>query len=302
MSRSTTSTADSHRRWWLRRVKAFLQKGVVSVRTRVVVSHEDDYCQNPIFIIGLHRSGTSLLRRVMDSHRNIACPPESFLLAHYTGMLADDLVFEGLQGLGFDRNAALAGLARGARYFHESYRTAKGKPRWADKTPIYAFHLNTLRTLFGNSARFIFLFRHPYDVAFSLSRRKWSFGNYSADPLENVCLYVADSLQHQLRFMDAYAELCHSVYYDRLALSPEATLKELCQFLGEPWDDQMLEFHRQPHDVGVEDPVIRGARGFDGSFGNWRSWSATELSRAEQVLGPMLLRIGYDGESPFRRA
>jgi hypothetical protein len=283
----------------MRKVKSFVLKGFVSQRTRIVTAPADDFCENPIFIVGAHRSGTSLVRRIIDSHPHIACPPESFWLSHYSRVLEDERVFEGLWGLGFDRAGVIEGLASGARYFHELYRRAKDKSRWADKTPDYAFHLETLKALFGDEARFVLVVRYPPDVAYSLWHRGWRLEGYSDEPIANACEYVADSLAHQLDFLARWPNASEKLHYDRLVREPEATLRSLCDFLDEPWDDNMLEFNRQRHDVGIEDPVVRGTRGFDGSFDNWRMWSEADRERALQILALPMKRLGYSAESPF---
>jgi hypothetical protein len=283
----------------MRKLKSFVLKGFVSQRTRIVTAPADGFCTNPIFIVGAHRSGTSLVRRIIDSHPRIACPPESFWLKHYSQMLEDERVFEGLWGLGFDRAEVIAGLATGARYFHELYCRAKGKPRWADKTPDYAFHLDTLRTLFGDETRFVLVVRYPPDVAYSLWQRGWRFDGYGEEPIANACEYVADSLAHQLDFLARRPNAGYKLHYDRLVREPNDTLHALCDFLGEPWDDNMLAFNRQRHDVGIEDPVVRGTRGFEGSFDNWRMWSEGDRERALQILALPMKRLGYTAESPF---
>lgn len=124
-----------------------MNRGWVRHKQPIHVDVDDDACERPIMIIGTHRSGTSLLRRVVDSHPSVACPPESFFLTHYAAALDDPLTGDGLAGMGFEGEAAKAGIQRGAVFFHEAYRRAQGKARWADETPAYAERLPTLARL-----------------------------------------------------------------------------------------------------------------------------------------------------------
>jgi hypothetical protein len=289
-------------RTFYRRFRAFLGRGWVCERTRIVVSDDSDLCCSPIFVVGTHRSGTSLLRRILDSHRNIACPTETFWLAHYSRILNDARTFEGFWNLGFDRSQALEGLRRGASYFHEAYRRAKGKPRWADKTPQYTEHLETLFTLFGPQARFVLIFRHPMDVAFSIWNRGWELAPPTGDRVADACRYVLVSGQSQLGFRRRHPEACWVMHYDRLVRHPERTLRRLCDFLGEPWDAAMLEHHRAAHDFGCEDPIARGRGGFHGSYDNWRQWSPEVTRRAAEILRPLMEKLGYTLDSPYSSA
>jgi hypothetical protein len=257
----------------------------------------------PIFIVAAHRSGTSLMRRILDSHRNIACPPESYWLTHFSAVLDDPLTFDGLWNLGFDRAEALAGLRRVASYFHQCYSQAKGKRRWADKTPQYVQHLDMLYTLFGPDARFVLLYRHPMDVAFSVWRRGWNFVQPSGDRLADSCQYVLQSGLGQWEFGHEHPDACHVIHYDQLVRRPESVLRRLChQFLHEPWDPSMLAHHRQRHDFGCEDPIVRGTGGFRGSFENWKEWTDAQIHAAETILRPLMDRLGYSLDSPYYHA
>jgi hypothetical protein len=290
-------------RTFYRRARAFLGRGWLSERVRIVTHDSSDgECTSPIFIVGTHRSGTSLLRRILDSHGRIACPPESFFLAHYTRMIEDRLTFEGLENLGFQRDEALKGLRRGASYFHEAYRLAKGKSRWADKTPQYVQHLETLYTLFGPRTQFVIIVRHPLDVAFSIWKRRWTFGPSTGDRVVDAANYVLRCGRAQLEFRRRHPQRCHTIHYDQLVRQPEQTLRHLCTcFLGEPWDENMMVHHRIQHDFGCEDPIVRGTPGFQGSFSNWHEWPEASVQAAVSILRDLIVELGYTVDSPFVR-
>ncbi len=275
-----------------RRIRAFLGKGWLSERTPLTV-RLDDFCDNPIFIIGCHRSGTSLVRRILDSHSNIACPPESFYLQHFTPLLEDSDTFVGLDGMGIGREEGLRGFRHCAGFFHEIYRESKNKRRWADKTPQYAFHLRTLHQLYGDAARFVFVLRHPLDVAYSIWNRGW-FKTGEADYLSTVTNYVRDSLERQVEFLEHFPQISFRADYVDVVHTPEPILKRLCAFLNEPWDPAMLQHHLQPHDFGTEDPMVRGTPGFVTSEENWKAWSDAQQDKAWSVLKQIATRLGYD--------
>ncbi len=278
--------------------RAFVGKGIVAKKTVILDGSTDAGCADPIFIVGTHRSGTSLVRRILDSHKNIACPPESYFLVSYSEMLQNKEVLLGLENLGFSGAEVTKAMRKSAAYFHEAYRRAKGKSRWADKTPQYVFHLNELFELFGQGAKFVFVFRHPLDVACSLWGRGWVFWDESGDRLGDVCRYVKDSMARQMDFLRQNPDKCFVVYYDALVERPESELRALMEFLAEPWDPVLLRHHEMHHDFGIEDPISRGTRGFNGSYMNWKSWTNDQLVKATGILEETISDMGYAAESP----
>ena len=207
-----------------------------------------------------------------------------------------------LDAMGFSKSEILKALRETAGQFHRLYAISKKKNRWADKTPQYVFHLESLLHLFGSDARFLFIVRHPLDVAYSIWSRKWLLdGEIRAERrLEDTCSYVHRSILEQRRFWSAHPGQCLVIHYDTLNLEPEKTLRSVCEFLDEPFDDRMLHFNDHHHDFGTEDPIARGTRGFEGSFENWMAWSDTETASALNILEPCIRDLGYSLSSARR--
>ena len=281
---------------FFRRLRSFISRPRLLVQHHPVIIDDDTLCCNPIFIAGIHRSGTSLVRRIFDSHSGIACPPETYYLKHFASMLNDPQTFAGLAGMGYDREAALREIGKLASRLHEAYRISKGKRRWADKTPQYLSMLDEIHLMFGGAERFILIQRHPYDIAYSIFKRGWSFGQYAKDPLENTALYVADMWHRMSAFEVAQPELCHRIVYEELIANPEAVLKGALAFLKEEWESGILEFNSFPHNWGVEDPIVQGIGSFSLSYGNWTALSAREITTIDSILSPLLKGTGYSSD------
>lgn len=279
--------------YYYRRLRAFIGKGIVVSKTKVVVDSPDDVCERPVFLVGTHRSGTSLMRRVVDSHPNIACPPESYFLAHFSPLWEDKKAWAGLNNLGYDEAQAKKSLRYLAGYFHEGYRRAKGKPRWADKDPSYVFHLETLFNLFGEQAQFVIIQRNPLDVAFSIYSRGWRLMKLDDDLFVNSCLYVKKSMESYLQFATDHPHSVYRLKYEDVITNPEAELRKLCGYLDEPFSQQMLEHHKVSHDFGTEDPIARGTSGFRGSVGNWRQLEEDKQAVGKELLGELMGSLGY---------
>ena len=79
-------------------------------------------------MLGANRSGTTLLRLVLDSHSRIACPPESYFIRSLGHLLDDEKAMEGLLAMGFDEQHVVERLRETASYFLEMYAASHGKP------------------------------------------------------------------------------------------------------------------------------------------------------------------------------
>lgn len=274
----------SKRREFLwRRFRAYIGRPRIVVQRMPVVIDDADMCRNPIFLIGVHRSGTSLMRRVLNAHPSIACPPESYFLTHYAEMLADETI-HGLSGMGYSHDEARLAIRRQASHFHEAFRLAEGKSRWADKTPQYVFVVEKLRDLFGDEAKFVLLFRDPYDVAASIFRRGWRLQDDHPDLMTNTAHYVLAGHTRMRAFAAEHADQVHMLRYENLTADPQASLRPLFSWLGEPWSDDVLAHHEKSHNFGTEDPVVRGLKGFVPSQETWRNLPAQEHAKLSDVL------------------
>lgn len=262
--------------------------------TKVVVFTPMDICPNPIFITGVHRSGTSLMRRIVDSHPNIACPPESFFLSDFVRLADEHTNRIGFRNLGVPHTEVDRRIGMMARLCHEQYRLACEKARWADKTPQYVLHLEGLRRLFGETATFILVLRHPLDSAYSIWERGWQFEHSYETPIENTCHYVAKAMRAEWRFIEQHPDSAFVLFYDELVREPQSTLQRLFAFLGEPWCQRVLSYNQVKHDFGTEDPIVKGAVGFFQSFENWRAWSPSRSALAEEIMEDVMRRFGYD--------
>lgn len=275
--------------WYWNRVKAYIGRPRLLVQEKPVILNEADFCESPLFIMGAHRSGTSLVRRMFNSHPDIACPPETFFIAEYARMLDDVLVLNGYESFGYDREAMRRDLARKASSLHEAYRLSQGKSLWADKTPRYVQQIEPIDRLFARKARFVLVLRHPADIVHSNYKRGWRFNDID-DFFESTLVYVKDSIDRLLAFEKAHQERCTRIVYRQLCDAPEATLRAALPRIGLTFHSDMLNFESKSHNYGLEDPVVRGKRVVELSAGAWRSWNTDQRQRAEAIFGRHILQ------------
>ncbi|MGL5853446.1 MAG: sulfotransferase family protein [Phycicoccus sp.] len=195
----------------------------------------------PIFVVGCQRSGTTMLRLMLDSHRRISCGPETRFLEGFEPILGSD--WKRLSQYGFTQEE----WALRMRGFVESvlgdYARSKGKERWADKTPRYALKLPLVMRIFPD-AQVVHVIRDARDVAVSHRKR---FGYWSCVKSTVKWPRYVGTVRAAARELpaDTYRE----VRYEELVGAPEATMRGLLEWLGEEWDPAVLDFDKARHDV-----------------------------------------------------
>lgn len=198
----------------------------------------------PIFIVGCQRSGTTLLRLILDSHPSISCGPETRFLNDF-GRLTNEH-WDRLSLYGFPRSYWDARVAEFFSSFHQDYADRRGKVRWADKTPRYALSLDYINVLFPTS-QIVHVIRDGRDVVAS-HRDRWGYVS-AIKAVEKWPRYIDAACTAGVGLgCDRYCE----VRYESLVTDPEGTLRSLLDFLGEPWDEAVLAHDKADHDVSAK--------------------------------------------------
>ena len=236
----------------------------------------------PVFIVGLPRSGTTLLEQMIASHPG----------AHGAGELEDmsRLALELLPSI-HDTAGDPAKEAEmrpddvravGEAYLRALHQRAPGAERVVDKTPMNVLHMGLIAAALPN-ARFIHCRRDPMDACLSMYTLHFR-GNYPfAYDLENLGIYwrlFSDLMAHWRAVLPVPIL---EVDYETLVEDPEATMRGVLAFCDLPWDPQCLAFHgdgrlvRTSSFAQVRQPIYRSA------VGGWRRFE-TELEPLRRAL------------------
>jgi hypothetical protein len=276
----------------------------------------------PVFIIGTERSGSNLLRLMLDAHHNITVPhPPHFMrylapLAASYGDLGHEanrraLVRDALTLLRrhihpwehpIDEEAVVAGSRPSAfgvmAEIYEQYRAAVGKSRWGCKSTFMVDYVADALAEYPG-AQFVWLVRDPRDVAASAARSV--FG--PCHPRLTARLWAAQQ-GSALAALEARGDaVVHRMHYEQLVGRPEAELRRLCAFLDEPFEDTMLQFHRSPAALRLA-ALSRSWRNTarpvaTTSVGNHRRDLAPgDRSGVEHIAGALMERLGYAVDRP----
>ena len=287
------------------RLKRFIEAPPPRERTVVKVVRAQEVRRLPAgFIIGVYRSGTTLLRYVLDSHSRITVPPESNYLVTLADLYTSDWNRKGLRAVGLDDEELIDRLRAFSHDIYDSYTMAKGKSRWFDKTPSYVEILGFLDHLFGEDAKYVMLYRHGLDVANSLVRTTKAGtvfagaatryeADYRASPRIAYTKYWVELCEKMLSFEASHPEQCFRLRYEDYTSEPAVYLKPLFDFIGEPWEGEVLDFAAKTHDFGLQDSKILETRRFQPSIGNYKEWSRDDIAKASEIAGPTLEKLGY---------
>ncbi len=245
--------------------------------------------RGPIFIVGSARSGTTMLRLMLDSHPRISCGEETHFLQTLepiTGRHWRLVERYGFPQTYWDRRlAAFYGDAM------RDYAERRGKQRWADKDPSNTLLLPFVERLYPD-AQYVHLVRDGHDVVAS-HRDRWGYrsGARAARGAWKRYVQAARTFGAGLP-VDRF----HELRYERLVAEPEAELRTLLAFLGEAWDPAVLAFDQAQHD-GTERyagfTAQRRAEGGDGST-VYRSRVGAGRSSLDPMLRTMLHRSSGD--------
>ncbi len=250
--------------------------------------------QKPIFVIGSMGSGTTLLRLMLDSHPNIMIAQETGFLR---ALMAQYYIpFWKFGGEWLERiDMSEAELDDAARSFYDdvfSRAAAKrGATRWGDKTPYHVHHMELAARVFPD-AQFIATVRHPGAVANSVGRFKWDWNKgiehwtHSNQNMTDAGMTLGD------RF--------HLIRYEDLVTDTEPVLREVLDFLGEPWKDEVLAHHEvQPGGVAeggtkASDPVDTAR------MAKWRgSVNDKQMARLVKRADSQARIFGYRAADPL---
>ncbi len=283
------------------------------------------------FVVGATRSGTTLLRLMLDSHPELAIPLETHFVPDLIDAAGDltrgasaerlaDVMISHRRWGDFRLDAGelrerLQRLERpdpgnAARAFYALYAEHQGKPRWGDKTPGYGKHMQKIEEALPE-ARFVHLIRDGRDVALSILNQ--SFGPSSVEKAAEKWKYRIEMGRNEARGLSHYLE----VRYEDLVLDTERTLRGICEFCELPWDPAVLTYHERAEERLQEKardlPPSRPGRSPRPAalrlashalakeppradrVDRWRTeMSAADRAAFEEVAGELLNELGYE--------
>lgn len=241
---------------------------------------------DPIFIVGMPRAGSTLVEQILASHSSVEgtmeLPNIMSLAAKLGGKRAPDQPSaypDALADLSADECRAL-----GEQYLEQTRIHRKtARPFFIDKMPNNFLHLGIIRLLLPR-ARIIDARRHPMACCFSSFKQNFAQGQRYTYSLEHLGRYYCDYVQLMAHFDAVAPGTVHRIIYENMVSDTEAEVRRLLEFCGLPFEPATLRFYENDRAVRtassqqVRQPIYR--EGID----HWRNF--------EPWLEPLRLSLG----------
>jgi Sulfotransferase family len=215
------------------------------------------------FVVGVSRSGTTLLRLMLDAHPDLTIPAET----HFVPMVANavDRAIEEGEPTEVVRERAMETMTGHPRWgdfrldeadvrarmerhdplsagdairsFYEACAALEGKPRWGDKSPPYTYKAGRIQQALPEAV-FIHIIRDGRDVALSLSEVSWGPDDITVAAEK----WASELRKARKRAKNLVGGTYMEIHYEDLVTNPEPVLRKVADFAGLPWSDEMLNY------------------------------------------------------------
>jgi len=278
----------------------------------------------PIFIIGTERSGTNLLRLILNSHPSIAIPHPPHIMKNFSGLeplygdlnkdprfktlIRDVVTMVELHPYPWEikldrerifRQAAERNLINVFFAIYDQYLQSARKKRWGCKSTFMIYHMDSILRYYPR-AKFLYMVRDGRDVA--ASAKKSIFNRY--------CVYYTARLWKKeqrigISWMSKLPDdRIHLVKYESLLNDPKGTVESLCGFLDEPFEACMLDFsatQEAKKSAGISaswkntsKPILK-----DNAGKYKQELTGKEIGLFEAIAGPELEHFSYPLTKPL---
>jgi hypothetical protein len=239
-------------------------------------------------VVGLHRSGSTLVEQILASHPQIEGTAELSVMQHIWERLAriaalnDRGPFEELMMMD---DAEITAIGEEYSDRTRAFRLTN-RPHFIDKLPANWIHVGLIRLALPN-AKIIDARRHPMACGFSNFKQNYASGVRFSYSLESIGHFYRDYLRYMGHIDQVQPGAVHHILNEDLVDDPEKEVRRMLGFLGVPFDRACLEFHRNkravrtPSAEQVRRPINRD--GID----SWRLFEAW-LGPMKEALGPAL--------------
>ena len=248
----------------------------------------------PLFILGLPRSGTTLVDRIVSAHSGIDSLGEHSSLALAVQRLAGHAAAgEAPQAAGgaapaagklelIERSARIDFAELGRQYCRAIDGFGNPAPRLIDKTPLNFLYLGLIRLALPG-ARVIHMRRHPLDSCYAIYKTLFRAGYPFSYTLQETGRYYLAYHALMAHWRSALPGAFLDVNYEQLVADPEGQARRIFDYLGLDWEEDCLEFHRRAGAAATASAAQVRRPIYSSSVGMWRNYARQLAPLAERL-------------------
>ena len=243
----------------------------------------------PLFIVGLPRTGTTLVDRILSSHSHVTSAGELNLFAELIKKATGSTSNFVMDGDTFIKANAIDLKSIGKSYLEQTKDKAQGSPYMVDKMPLNFFYAALIHRALPD-ALIIALRRGAMDSCLSNFRQlfstQYSYYNYTFDLRDTAEFYKGfDGLMNRWR-EQLPANRFMEIQYEDIVFSQEAQTRRLLEFCELPWEEACMRFHENAAPVSTASSVQVRQPLYSGSIGRWKKYGGA-LDELKAALGDL---------------
>ena len=250
----------------------------------------------PVFLIGFPRSGTTLLDTILRSHQSIEVIEEKPLISNLISSL-DKLTKNDLKNLRFIKEDQIQVLRN--QYFEDISKylnKSKSSKIIIDKMPLNIIYVGEIIKIFPN-AKFILALRHPYDSVLSCFMQNFELNNSMANflDIESAAKFYDNVMKLWFQYTKIFSLDLNIVKYENIVNNFDLVVKDTLKFLNLSWSDDVKKFYKTannrklistPSYDQVNKPI------YTDSLNRWVKYK-TEIKSIIPILEPWLKKFDY---------
>jgi tetratricopeptide (TPR) repeat protein len=247
----------------------------------------------PIFVVGLPRTGSTLVEQILASHTGVDAthelPDLGLLIAGINRERGGKVAYpEAVREFDAERWAAL-----GRAYIDATRKYRRGALRFVDKMPNNFASIGLIALALPN-ARIVNTRRHPLDTCLSCFKQLFARGQPFTYDLVELAEYYLEYERMMSHWHAVLPGRVHDVSYEAMVADQAGQTRQLLEFCGLPWEDGCLAFHETERAIRTASSEQVRRPIYDSSVGIWRNYER-ELAPLIEILQPVLSPVGGNG-------
>ena len=241
--------------------------------SRIRPTHQTE---RPVFILGLPRSGTTLVDRIISAHSKVESLGEHnslpIALMNLTGGPAESKAIEAIDKTELIEHSANIDFSQlGRRYIKTIEGFGKHAARLVDKTPLNFLYLGLIHLALPG-AKIIHMRRHPMDSCYAIYKTLFRAGYPFSYSLQEVGRYYIAYRGLMDYWRNAIPGAFLDVDYEAMIADQEGESRRILDYLGLEWEDACLEFHRHQGPAATASAAQVRQPIYSSSVGLWRKY------------------------------